>query len=198
MSNIPDSSRLDGCDVAIRADADIRIEISTDHQVTSPINSHLVRAAVVAAAKERGFKHGNIGVRITDDATIHRINRDHLGHDYPTDVISFDYGSADAKIEGEMVVSAETAACRATELGWPTEHELALYIVHGTLHIAGLDDLSDADRAIMRTAEQRAMISLGIEQITRFGPASTENVESDTRLPECEQESECHPKEEQA
>ena len=186
MSNTPDSSQLDRFDVAITTDCDIRIEIVIDHQVSSPINSHLVRAAVAAAAKERGFKQGTLGVRITDDDTIRRINDEHLGHDYPTDVISFDYDSAEPNIEGEMVVSIETAASRAAELGWPTEHELALYVVHGTLHITGLDDSSDADRAIMRAAEQRVMILLGIEQITRFGPASTWVVESDARFADFE------------
>ena len=198
MSNIQDSSQLDRCDVTIETDSDIRIEIMTDHQVTCQINSQLVRAAVLAAANERGFKRGNIGIRITDDATIHRINQVHLGHDYPTDVISFDYGSAEPTIDGEMVVSADMAAWRAAELGWPMDHELALYIVHGTLHIAGFDDISDSDRESMRAAEQRVMISLGIEQITRFGPASTRDADAETRQDESKREPKCRPREEQA
>ena len=197
MSNIPDNNQLDRYDVAINTDGDIRVEIMTDHQVTSPINTHLVRAAVVAAANERGFRQGNLGVRITDDETIRRINSDHLGHDYATDVISFDYDSAEPTIEGEMVVSVETAACRAAELGWPTEHELALYVVHGTLHITGLDDCNDADRAIMRAAEQRVMIRLGIEQITRFGPDSSCDVDSGLGSAEFEHQPD-HGQEEQA
>ena len=151
---------------------DIRVEIVTDHHIAPSLGSQLVRAAVAAAAHDQGFRQGNIGVRITDDATIQQINLDHLGHDYPTDVISFDYGSDQETIEGEMVVSAEMAAACAAEFGWPTDHELTLYIVHGTLHIAGLDDLSDSDRKRMRSAEMRVMLSLGIEAITRCGPAT--------------------------
>ena len=163
--------------------SDLHVEIVTDPHVSSPISSLLVRAAVVAAANDQGFKRGEIGVRITDDLSIHRINLDHLGHDYPTDVISFDYGSEGTTIEGEMVVSAETAACRAADLGWPVEHELVLYIVHGTLHIAGLDDLSDSDRKQMRAAEQRVMLALGVEAITRFGPSPTHGADPDRHDP---------------
>ncbi len=153
-------------------ESDIRVEIVTDPHVVPPLRSHLVRAAVVAAAHDQGFCRGTIGVRITDDATIHQINLDHLGHDYPTDVISFDYGSAEETIEGEMVVSVETAVARAADFDWPASEELALYIVHGTLHIAGLDDLSEAEQKLMRAAETRVMLALGFDAITRCGPST--------------------------
>jgi probable rRNA maturation factor len=192
VSNIPDNSQLDHPDASITTDPDIRVEILTDPQIGWPIQCHLIRAAILAAAKDQGFSNGNVGVRITNDETIHRLNQDHLGHDFPTDVISFDYGSEGQSIEGEMVVSAETAACRSADLGWPMEHELALYVVHGTLHIAGLDDLTDADRIHMREGEHRVMLALGIDEITRFGPASIEGADPDRVF------SKVHPQEEQA
>lgn len=180
MSNTPDSNRPDSSWAdrshhepdgdAKHTDLPIGVEIVIDESARVPISSQVIRASVNAAARDQGFQRGNVGVRITDDPTIHRINRDHLGHDYPTDVISFDYDSTKPMLDGEMIISVDTAADRARELGWALEHELVLYLVHGTLHITGLDDLSDADRQRMRSAERRVMTKLGIESISRFGP----------------------------
>lgn len=172
MSSIPDSSRPETISDALLWGSNIDVEIVTDHKLASPIDTALVRTAVTAAALDQGFDTGEIGIRVTDDATIQQINRQYLGHDYPTDVISFDYDSERPHLHGEMVVSLETASQRAMDLGWPTLHELLLYVVHGTLHIAGLNDLNAAQRRRMRDAEQRVMRGLGIERVRWFDPAS--------------------------
>ncbi len=129
-----------------------------------------VRDAVIAAAASQGFTGGVIGVLVTDDATIHEINREHLQHDYPTDVISFAYGVDGTRVEGELVVSLETAQREAAELGWTILNELLLYVVHGTLHIGGLDDRSESARCEMRRAEQLVLQSLSIDDASRFSP----------------------------
>lgn len=130
-----------------------------------------VAAAARAAATLRGFDHGQIGVRITDDPTIHQINSKHLSHDYPTDVISFPYGDGDqTRMEGELVASVETAAQNAADVGWETTNELLLYVIHGVLHIAGMDDHDDDDRLQMRQAERDVLVRLGID------PEPTTNV----------------------
>jgi probable rRNA maturation factor len=149
-------------------EVDLRVEVVIDAPVQSPIDVATIRDVVMAAARDQGFGSGELGVRITDDAAIHRVNVDHLGHDYPTDVISFDYGSGEGRIDGEMIVSAETAERQASEGEWPVAHELMLYLVHGTLHIAGLDDRDAAERERMRAAEQRVLRSLGVEPIVAF------------------------------
>ena len=128
--------------------------------------------AVATAAGLRGFDCGELGVRVTNDAGIHVINREHLGHDYPTDVISFCYGCEPPRVEGELVISVDTARERADELGWSIESELILYVVHGTLHITGMDDHDPSDRAAMRRSEQLVMTKLGIHEIDRFGADS--------------------------
>jgi probable rRNA maturation factor len=155
----------------------ILVEIVTDAQIECPLDHARIRAAVIQAANSQGYHRGQVGVRITDDATIHRINVEHLDHDYPTDVISFDYRSQNGTIEGEMVVSVDTALARSRELGWALEHELTLYLVHGTLHIAGLDDQISSDRSRMRAAERQVMRDLGIETFARFAPDVAENLE---------------------
>jgi probable rRNA maturation factor len=116
-----------------------------------------------------------LSVAVIDDAAIHKINRDHLGHDFPTDVISFVYGSSRAapaissaprgaglSIEGEIVVSAETALREAPKHGWTARSELLLYIAHGLLHLCGYDDLTPSEKRIMRRRERSALQVLGI------------------------------------
>ncbi len=131
-----------------------------------------IRDAVRAAASDQGYSRGEIGVRVTDDASIHEINRRHLDHDYPTDVISFPYADDSEVLEGELVVSVETADYNASEAGWPTSNELLLYVSHGTLHIAGMDDAEAEDRNAMREAEGRVLELLGLQpDPTREGAA---------------------------
>ncbi len=122
--------------------------------------SRQVREAVLAAAQHCGFTSGTIGVLITDDETIHQINLQHLAHDFPTDVISFAYDQQSPCVEGELVVSVDTARREAAELGCNAIDELLLYVVHGTLHICGLDDQTSEARKQMRIAEQAVLTSL--------------------------------------
>lgn len=110
-----------------------------------------------------------ISIAVIDNDEIHDLNRRFLEHDYATDVLSFlldcEGGEPSAAntpaplgrgktISGEVIVSAEMAADRAEEFGWPAEHELLLYLVHGLLHLCGYDDHTDAERAMMRQREQ--------------------------------------------
>ncbi|WP_068136705.1 rRNA maturation RNase YbeY [Roseimaritima ulvae] len=129
-----------------------------------------LRDAIRAAAAHRGFTHGAIGLAVVDDPAIHKINLQHLQHDYPTDVISFCYEQNAPEIEGELVVSRDTAAREAKALGWAAEHELILYAVHGSLHICGLEDGTPEQRQAMRQAEQTVLQQLGIEDFQRFSP----------------------------
>mgnify|MGYP003784159847 CR=1 FL=1 len=121
-----------------------------------------IRDAVHVAAQAQGYCRGQIGVLVTDDNTIQEINRRHLQHDYPTDVISFPYGCSADEVEGELVVSLCTARRWAAEVGWAWQTELLLYVVHGTLHICGLEDSTAEQRQQMRAAEQAALTELGI------------------------------------
>jgi probable rRNA maturation factor len=161
VSNIPDNSRPDR--------DSLRIDIIVDENVTLPLHQDSLLLAAREAAADRGYDRGEIGIRVTSDRTIHQLNREYLGHDYPTDVISFAYHVDQPTVEGELAVSADIARERATDLGWPAAHELILYVVHGTLHITGMDDHDHGDRAEMRTAEQRILMHMGIDDILRFG-----------------------------
>ena len=83
------------------------IEIIVDPNVDLKIPIRDISRAAVAAAIERGFSEGEIGIRVTDDKTIRELNARHLNHDYETDVISFSYVCRGSQIQGELVVSAK-------------------------------------------------------------------------------------------
>jgi len=139
-----------------------QIEI-TNEQQTLPINEARLRQAVQTVIAESRFPVASIDVAVVDDEAIHKLNRDYLQHDYPTDVLSFPLSSADKPIEGQVVVSADTATAQAEEYGWSADRELLLYVVHGVLHLIGYRDKTTEDEAQMRAAERRVLSRLGVD-----------------------------------
>jgi probable rRNA maturation factor len=135
--------------------SDTQRHLRVDHQALG----RLVRAAMEA----EGVEGASISVAVVDDATIREINRRHLGHDWPTDVISFRLSEDDdPDLHGELVVSAEMAATTARASGADPWHELALYVVHGLLHLCGYDDATDEDRMAIRRREGEILARVGL------------------------------------
>lgn len=119
-------------------------------------------AAAVDAALEHGGRAGTlISVVFVDDAHIARLHGEWLGDGTATDVISFDLGAGEPGPAGELYVSAERARAVAAERGLDPRRELALYVVHGTLHLCGFDDHEPPERARMRAAEAQVLALLG-------------------------------------
>ncbi len=114
--------------------------------------------AVLAGAS---VDSAEVSVALVDDETIHRINREYLSHDYPTDVISFTFSEPGERLQGEVVVSTDTAAANAEEFGRTPVDEALLYVVHGTLHLVGYRDKAPEEAAEMRVAEARVLNALG-------------------------------------
>ncbi len=139
----------------------IEIEISDTQGHLRVVPDDLAALARSVLAAE-GRRHASISIALVDQAAIHAINREHLGHDWPTDVISFDLSEpGDPVLAGELVVSAEMAAITAANLGVEPGDELALYVVHGILHICGYDDMNEADVAAMRRREDELLRAVG-------------------------------------
>ncbi|MCY3006031.1 MAG: rRNA maturation RNase YbeY [Planctomycetota bacterium] len=113
-----------------------------------------IEQAVAQIASDYGWQDGEISIAIVDDAQIHQINLQYLNHDYPTDVISFDTTESETFLEGEVIASADTAHRIATQNGWLASHELLLYIIHGMLHVIGLEDATEAQAKKMRAHEK--------------------------------------------
>lgn len=116
--------------------------------------------AVRTVLSGEGIRLAEVSVAVVDDPTIHELNRRHLGHDWPTDALSFllDPGPP---LEGEIVVSWDTAARAAAELDVAAGDELLLYVVHAALHLAGWEDSTPEERAAMRGREICFLRQLG-------------------------------------
>jgi len=104
---------------------------------------------------------------IVDDPTMRELNAERLGHDWSTDVISFEIDATDDEVEGEVIASAETALRTCTAAGWSAGDELLLYVVHGLLHVVGLDDIDEQARQQMRAMEQACLLAVGVEQASQ-------------------------------
>ena len=129
------------------------------HPVDEPRLLTAVRSILTDAA---GLERATVSVAVVDDATIHELNRRFLNHDWPTDVLSFVLDETDGSLEGEIILSADTAAASAPEFGWSAADEQLLYVIHGTLHLVGYDDQTDVAAAEMRAAEARYLERLGV------------------------------------
>ncbi len=157
----------------------IEVEILVDVDLVTQVNREALQRAAQVAAQHRGFSTGEIGIRVCGDDEIRRVNIDHLDHDYATDVISFGYVADAPHVEGELVASVETAMRTAATLpGWSPENELLLYVVHGVLHICGMDDQDADSRADMRLAERAVLKRLGIGDCSRYGADEAETCET--------------------
>jgi rRNA maturation RNase YbeY len=122
------------------------------------LDERAVRAAAARVLEGEGFTAADLSVVLADHATVRALNRDWLGHDFDTDVVSFPLNEAAAargEVDGEVYVDLDTAAERAPEFGATFEEEVLRYVVHGLLHLTGHDDATDAGRAAMRRLEDR-------------------------------------------
>jgi probable rRNA maturation factor len=135
----------------------------TNEQSRLEIDAARLRAAVEAVLAGENINEGEISIAVVDDAAIHDLNRRWLSHDEPTDVLSFVLEQGEGYIEGEIIVSADTAVARCVEFGWSAEAELLLYVIHGALHLAGYDDKVPAARDQMRQRERHYLAGFGLE-----------------------------------
>ena len=147
-------------------------DTQTHLRLDRPALAGIVRRVLADA----GITRAAISLAVVDDARIHEVNRRHLGHDWATDVITFrlsDPGAAE--LEAELIVSAEMAAATARDAGTDPHAELALYVVHGLLHLCGYDDRSADSARVMRQAESDALARLGLPNtFGTVGPAEEE------------------------
>jgi probable rRNA maturation factor len=154
----------------------ISVEIS-DTQSHLKIDCEALRRLVRATLSAEGIDRGSISLAIVDDPTIQAINRRHLDHDWPTDVITFPLSEPDEpSLSAELVVSGEMASQTAREASVDPWHELALYVVHGLLHLCGHDDRTVDDRAEMRRRESEILARSGLSNTfpAVFGSACSE------------------------
>ncbi len=113
-------------------------------------------AWIKQVAQSYGKKVGDIGYMFVDDEKILEVNREYLQHDYYTDIITFDY-CEDDELNGDLVISLDTVRTNAELFGKTYEEELYRVIIHGVLHLIGINDKGPGEREIMEAAENKAL-----------------------------------------
>ncbi len=116
-------------------------------------------AWIKKVAASYGKTVGEVGYLFCDDEKILEVNREYLQHDYYTDIITFDYDEGD-QINGDLVISLDTVRTNAELFGKTYEEELHRVIIHGILHLCGINDKGPGEREIMEAAENKALAML--------------------------------------
>ena len=132
------------------------ITFNTQNTAMPDISEAEVSAWVRQVAKGYGKVVGDVNYIFVDDETILDINRRFIGHDYYTDHIGFDYSEGNA-LSGDIYISLDTVRTNAEQYGAKQEEELRRIIIHGLLHLCGLRDKTDGERAQMLQAEDKAL-----------------------------------------
>ncbi|SES69277.1 rRNA maturation RNase YbeY [Prevotella sp. kh1p2] len=120
------------------------------------IRKRATTAWIKAVAATYGRKVGEIGYMFVSDEKILEVNNEYLGHDYYTDIITFDYDEGDV-INGDIVISLDTVRTNAEQFGKEYADELHRVIIHGVLHLCGINDKGPGEREVMEAAENAAL-----------------------------------------
>lgn len=111
---------------------------------------------IKSVVKKHNYKIGDISYIFCSDEVILRVNREYLQHDYYTDIITFDYTEGN-RISGDLFISLDTVKTNAEKFGTPYEEELHRVIIHGILHLCGIDDKGPGEREVMEQNENDAL-----------------------------------------
>ena len=123
------------------------------------IDAEKVKSWIETVAREHGKRVGALTYVFCDDEYILATNNQFLGHDYYTDIITFDYSNSH-RISGDMVISLDTVRSNAEQLGVDYQGELQRVIIHGVLHLCGINDKGPGEREIMERHENEALAML--------------------------------------
>lgn len=110
----------------------------------------------VVAATYDGRRVGDLNYIFCNDDRILEVNKEFLGHDYYTDIITFDY-SEPGVVSGDMYISLDTVQSNSHKFRTSYDRELMRVIIHGVLHLCGINDKGRGERAVMEAAEERAL-----------------------------------------
>lgn len=129
----------------------------------------LERAARAALEHEMQSLDSELSIVLTNDARLKELNRDYLGIDAPTDVLSFPASETDpetgARYIGDILISIARAESQATAAGHPLESEVQLLVVHGVLHLLGHDHAEAQEKARMWQAQAEILAQLGLANV---------------------------------
>jgi probable rRNA maturation factor len=130
----------------------------------------LERAARATLGHQSASPEAELTIVLSDDTRLQELNRDYLGVDAPTDVLSFPADQDDpetgAPYLGDILISIPRAERQAAEAGHPLETEVQLLVVHGVLHLLGHDHAEQGEKANMWAAQSQVLAGLGLGDVT--------------------------------
>lgn len=132
------------------------IQFLTDNVNLPDLNWDQINGWITEVAKNHNRILGNITYIFCDDNKIIEVNRQFLQHDYYTDIITFDY-SRGKLISGDMFISLDTVKSNSIQFNYDYDTELLRVIIHGILHLCGIDDKGPGEREIMEHHENQAL-----------------------------------------
>ena len=134
----------------------IMISYNADGVKMPEIKKRETTAWIKAVVASYGRKVGEVGYMFVSDEKILEVNKEYLGHDYYTDIITFDDDEGDI-INGDIVISLDTVRSNSEDQHTSYEDELHRVIIHGILHLCGIDDKGPGEREKMEEAENKAL-----------------------------------------
>ena len=118
-----------------------------------------INAWIKDVAETYGYQVGGITYQFCDNERILEVNQKYLNHDYYTDIITFDQ-TRDGLLFADIVISLEMVTSNAEEYGEPFRREFLRVLIHGVLHLCGVDDITEEQEKEMREAEENALAML--------------------------------------
>lgn len=140
------------------------IEYFTEGVEMPDIDCDRIESWVTRVAESHGCEVGKLTYCFCDDEYILKANREFVNHDYYTDIITFDYSRGN-RIGGDILISVDTVRSNAEQMDIPYSRELLRVIIHGVLHLVGIDDKGPGEREIMESEENRALSVYDINEI---------------------------------
>lgn len=135
------------------------ITFQTDDIEMPKLNQQRITEWVKQVALSYQKRVGNIAYFFCSDKRILEVNREYLQHDYYTDIITFDYCVGN-RLSGDLFISLDTVHSNTELFNQPYERELHRVIIHGVLHLCGINDKGPGEREIMEAAENKALALL--------------------------------------
>ncbi|MEZ4708920.1 MAG: rRNA maturation RNase YbeY [Caldilineaceae bacterium] len=170
----------------------IEVDLQIDDEFMGKVDAEALCAAVEETLQQQGVERAGLTIVITDDATVHELNRTFRDVDGPTDILSFpnhETAGADASEEldhalapqlilppelieaqisylGDLIISFPYTQRQAASLGRPLDAELVLLVIHGALHLLGHDHADAAEEAAMWAQQNQVLAALGYAPVT--------------------------------
>ena len=133
------------------------IQFQTIDVMMPQLDFERVRNWIASVIETKGFSVGELHYYFSSDEALLKINRERLGHDFYTDIVTFPLGDCEQYISSEFCLSLDRIAENSLTFGRTFESELLRVIIHGVLHLIGFDDLTDEEEAEMRNKEEECL-----------------------------------------